>query len=198
MDAIQLLLDAGADINRPDQAGNQWTPLQHAIHKRETAAVRLLLDRSADPKRRAPRGSLTPLLMAAADRDPTVVKLLLAHGADPRVANDHGDTPLTRAVSGGALSDIDRPLLGGCHPKTVRALLDHDPTLRISHDFAGRLAVWWSRVHGCEEIIKLIGEQPTKPGQPIVAGIDLLRQGLRQTLRGAPAPPPATGALPRR
>ena len=79
----------------------------------------------------------------------------------------------------------------------LMAAADRDPTVRISHDFAGRLAIWWARVHGCEEIIELIGEQPPKPRQPIVAGIGLLRQGLRQTLRCAPALPPATGAPPR-
>ena len=52
VDAIKLLLDAGADVNLPGSTGDNWdaTPLQHAILQRQPAAVRLLLDR--EPRRR--------------------------------------------------------------------------------------------------------------------------------------------------
>src|SRR5262245_26185082 len=46
--AIGALLDAGAAIDRRDRR-NGWTALQHAIHTRSPAAVRLLLARGADP-----------------------------------------------------------------------------------------------------------------------------------------------------
>ncbi len=95
--------------------------------------------------------------MAADDRDATVVAALLNHGADPRIAGEYGDTPLTRAVSGGALTDIDRPLLGGCRPATVRALLAHDPTLRLPDNFAGRQALRFARFHECGEVLELVG-----------------------------------------
>lgn len=109
VDAMRILLDKGADPNTRDHR-NGWTPLLHAIHKRQPAALRLLLERGADPNRRV--GELTPLLMAAADDDPTMVELLLQHGADVHARGAGGTTPLSQAVSGGALSDIDRPLLG--------------------------------------------------------------------------------------
>src|SRR5580765_125533 len=85
IDAINLLLDSGADVNRPGSTGDDWdaTPLQHAILQRQPAAVRVLLDRGADLNRGAGPGGLTPLLLAAGDTDPAVLKLLLAHGADP-------------------------------------------------------------------------------------------------------------------
>jgi Ankyrin repeats (3 copies) len=191
--ALAALLDAGAEIDRPGRDRSHWTPLQHAIHRREPHAARLLLERGANPNASAAPGSLTPLLMAADDLDPTTVKLLLDHGADPRVGGEYGDTPLSRAVSGGALSDIDRPLFGGCRPATVRALLAHDPTLRVTHNAAGLEAIWWARFHGCEEVLRLIGEQPTKPGQTIVSGIGILRQELRETRQDGSAPTPATG-----
>ena len=87
IEAINLLLDSGADVNLPGSTGDNWdaTPLQHAILQRQPAAVRLLLDRGADLNRGAGPGSLAPLLLAAGDTDPAILKLLIAHGADPTV-----------------------------------------------------------------------------------------------------------------
>ena len=157
IEAMTALLDAGAAVDARGRSTSQWTPLQHAIHRRETSAARLLLERGADPNASASPGSLTPLLMAAADPDATMVKLLLTTGANPRLGGEHGETPLTQAVSGGALSDIDRPLLGGCRLATVRALLEHDPGLRIPDTYAGRSAIWWARFHGCAEVLTMVG-----------------------------------------
>jgi ankyrin repeat protein len=156
IDAMQALLDGGADPAARD-VRNGWTPLLHAIHAHQVEAVQLLLDRGADPNRSA--RMTTPLLMAAADSDPTIVEALLAHGADPTRRGIGGSTPLTEAVSGGALSDIDRPLLGGCRPATVAALLAHDPALALPDTIAGREALWWARFHGCEEVIRLIEQR---------------------------------------
>ena len=155
IEAMTILLDRGADPGARD-AINGWTALFHAIHKRQAGAVRLLLERGVDPNTAARR--LRPLAMAAADRDPAILELLLAHGADPHARGIGGSTALSVAVSGGALSDLDRPLLGGCHPATVRALLKHDPTLRLPDTIAGREALWWARFHGCADVLKMIGE----------------------------------------
>jgi hypothetical protein len=54
------------------------------------------------------------------------------------------------------LSDIDRPLLGGCRPATVRALLAHDPTLTMPDTIAAREALWWARFHGCADVLALV------------------------------------------
>ena len=154
VDAMQILLDGGADPNARDVM-NGWTALFHAIHKGQAGAVRLLLERGVDPNR--PARMLTPLAMAAADRDPTIVELLLAHGADANARGIGGSTALSVAVSGGALTDLDRPLFGGCHPATVRVLLEHDPTLRLPDTIAGREALWWARFHGCADVLKMVG-----------------------------------------
>ena len=208
--AMAVLLDAGADANARDK-NNGWTPLLHAIHKQRPQAVRLLLERGADANAAAP-GGVTPLLMAADDTDPWIVQALLEYGANPRAEGPGGSTPLTQAVSGGAMTDIDRPLLGGCRRATVGALMAHDPTLRIARNAAGLQAIWWARFHGCEEVLQLIGEQPTKPGQTIVSLGGILHQRVREvepTVEGhadqgrgkqpdAPTPRPSTDVPSRR
>ena len=160
LDTIKLLLDSGADVNLPGPTGDDWdaTPLQHAILARKSAAVRLLLDRGADPNRVAGPNAPAPLLLAAGDTDPTFVTLLLAHGADPAIADESGATPLSRAVSAGTINGPDRPMFGGCRVETVRALLAHDPELRLKRNTARKDAIWWARFQRCSDVLRLIGE----------------------------------------
>jgi ankyrin repeat protein len=159
VEAINVLLDSGADVNLPGATEDNWqaTPLQHAILQRQPGAVRLLLERGADLNRGA-RGSLSPLFLAAGDTDPAILKLLLAHGADPNVEIENGATPLSRAVAAGTLNGPDRPMFGGCRVETVRALIAHDPALRLKRNSAGSDAIWWARFQRCEEVLRLIGE----------------------------------------
>jgi ankyrin repeat protein len=160
LDTITRLLDAGADVNLPGPTGDDWdaTPLQHAILARQPGAVRLLLERGADPNRVADPKAPTPLVLAAGDTDPTFVNLLLAHGADPTIESESGVTPLARAVSAGPIHGPDRPMFGGCRVETVRALLAHDPALRLERNDAGRNAIWWARFQRCRDVLRLIGE----------------------------------------
>jgi ankyrin repeat protein len=158
LDTITRLVDSGADLNLPGPTGDDWdaTPLQHAILARQPGAVRLLLERGADPNRVAGPNAPAPLLLAAGDTDPTFVNLLLAHGADPTVEDDNGVTPLARAVSAGTLHGPDRPMFGGCRVDTVRALLAHDPALRLKQNAAGSNAIWWARFQRCADVLRLI------------------------------------------
>ena len=160
LDTIERLLDAGADVNLPGPTEDDWdaTPLQHAILARQSGAVRLLLDRGADPNRVAGPNAPAPLLLAAGDTDPTFVNLLLAHGADPAIEGESGATALSRAVSAGTINGPDRPMFGGCRADTVRALLAHDPALRLKRNAAGNNAIWWARFQRCGEVLRLIGE----------------------------------------
>ena len=157
LDTITLLLDSGADPNLPGPTGDGWdaTPLQHAILARHAGAVRLLLQRGVDPNRSGPNAP-PPLLLAAGDTDPTFVNLLLAHGADPTVEDENGVTPLARAVSAGTIHGPDRPMFGGCRVDTVRALLAHDPGLRLKRNDAGADAIWWARFQRCGDVLRLI------------------------------------------
>lgn len=128
-----LLVDRGADLDAQDWYGRSplWSAVnvrnlylhndtfEHVVD-REAAfdAIRLLLERGADPNPRthesppvrehllAVTGTLewvdftgqTPFLTAALAGDVTVMRLLLEHGADPHIATYGGTTPLMAAA----------------------------------------------------------------------------------------------------
>ena len=148
VEVMTLLLDAGADPNRPDQRRG-WTPLMHALHTAHGDAARLLLARGADGARGA--GGNSPLEMAALDNDVDLIGRLLA--AQP--SRDQQLRAFDLAVAGGALVDIDRPLLGSCHTEAVRVLLASDPSLASRGDGPWP-PIWWARRQGCREVIALV------------------------------------------
>lgn len=157
-DAMRVLLDAGADVNRPGTSGDDWdaTPLQHAVLARQPAAVQLLIERGADVNRSGGAARLAPLFLAAGDTDPTILKMLLAHGADPTVEDEKGETPLTMAIAAGSLHGPDRPMFGGCRVESVRALVTHNPQLRLKRTAAWDDAVWWARLQRCTDVLKMV------------------------------------------
>jgi uncharacterized protein len=100
----QLLLDAGADCNMRDLAGN--TPLIYAApFARDTAE--LLIRSGADVNARGYNGATA--LLRAVERnwdlhpgpDPAMIELLLAHGADPNLQDGNGHWPAGQAAAHG-------------------------------------------------------------------------------------------------
>jgi hypothetical protein len=153
---IRARLQAGADPNQPGGV-NDWTPLMHAIHKGQRQSVAALLAGGADPNARTPKGG-TALMMAAGYGDDETVRLLLAAGADPHVAAADGSTALTHAVGG--TSDIDNFTLTKCQTATVQELLKKAPDLRLPDSFHGRMARRFARWGHCEEVLRLVENQP--------------------------------------
>jgi ankyrin repeat protein len=151
---METLIGGGADPNLPDSGGNRWVPLHHAVHKRQDAAVTWLLDHGARPD--GPDGvRLTPLMMAVASGQTDVARALLAHGADPHRRTPGGGSLLALAVSGGAFSDLDEPLLGACHPDTVLLMRSAAPDLALGGSWTDRTALAFARLNGCGESIRL-------------------------------------------
>jgi len=146
MATVDVLLQAGADINQQSEYG--WTPLLVAVQNRYYKLARYLLDHSADPNI-ANAGGWNALYLATDNRNieagsyPTrkpdmdhleFIKLLLNDGADPNLRmnsstetrnvfvqnwlREEGATPFLRAAQSG---DIE----------VMKLLLDHgaDPNI---------------------------------------------------------------------
>ena len=88
-EAVEALLDAGADPNPPADNPMHVAPLHSAAAARDREAVRLLLEAGADPNARQ-NGGYTALHAAAQHGDTEMSALLKAHGADPTLKTDDG------------------------------------------------------------------------------------------------------------
>jgi ankyrin repeat protein len=98
-DEVQLLLQHGADVNKPDDAG--WSPLHYAAwFGTSTVILQALLDRGARIDALNDR-HITPLYFASVAGHESQVKLLLEHGADRSIASKTGYTPLRAARTKG-------------------------------------------------------------------------------------------------
>ena len=156
VDVMRVLIKGGADVNQRDARFTRWTPLVHAIHKRQDAAARLLLDAGAEVDAEM-HGGATPLIFAAAYGETSIVEDLLDRGADPRHQTADGVTALTNAAGGGPVFDItDGPRIGSCNTDTVKALLRHAPDLQMPASFWSRTARFIGRSKDCQQAFALL------------------------------------------
>jgi ankyrin repeat protein len=125
---IQQLLQAGAEVNAPQNDGS--TPLLWAVHQVDEELVAALLRREADPDLTNNFGA-APLAEAARLVNLNLVQLLLDAGADPDIANPDGQTPLMLAASNGAV-DI------------ARLLVEHGADVNVVEQWTGQTALMWA------------------------------------------------------
>jgi len=117
LEAIQMLLDRGANVNLVSLSGGH-TPLATAVVAKQGEAARCLLKRGAKTEL-ADRSAFTPLLLAVLQGEPTMVRLLLEGGALAEVrAPGHNLTPLVAAAANLDPFKADKSLT------IIRALLD--------------------------------------------------------------------------
>lgn len=116
-EAAEVLLDAGADVDKPADNRFQVRPIHSAAANRDAekalSLARLLVDRGADPNV-VQGGGWTPLHQAAAHGNRALVEFLLDHGADPKVEGERGlkAAEVAKAKGHDELSE----LLGGVEP----------------------------------------------------------------------------------
>jgi uncharacterized protein len=94
------LIERGADIHAAARNAQRVAPVHAAASVGDTASMRLLLERGADPNARQHMG-YAPLHATAANGDRATAELLVAHGADPKAATDDGKTPADFAAERG-------------------------------------------------------------------------------------------------
>ncbi|MBQ1114162.1 ankyrin repeat domain-containing protein [Streptomyces sp. C3-3] len=111
LEAVRLLLAAGADPNRASGPGASDLPLCGAACGGHTEVVEALLSAGAKPDLREEFG-FTALRWAVGLGQAPTVEALLAHGADPLLPGPQGEAMLVLAAQRGSL-------------RTVRALLAH-------------------------------------------------------------------------
>lgn len=119
---VQVLLDAGADVNGRQSDG--VTPLMSAAWNNESGFVRRLLALGADPNVRLESG-LTALMVASSSGYQEVVDILApVTEAEP----DPSRGSLWAAASAGNLTAVEKALAAGVSPNSV-AGLDLSPLL---------------------------------------------------------------------
>ncbi len=92
VDIMELLIDAGADIEARNMRGE--TPLFHSIAGGHTEAVKFLLERDADIYA-TDNDRRTALFEATERNNHEILNVLLAAGADVNVKDNNGRTPRT-------------------------------------------------------------------------------------------------------
>jgi ankyrin repeat protein len=115
-DAVSVLLNHGADVNKTNAQGQ--TALMWAAAEKNAAAVQVLIDRKADLNARThpappakpldtifsapyPVGGMTALLFAARQNDMKSASELIAAGADIKETAQDGTSPILVAVMNG-------------------------------------------------------------------------------------------------
>ncbi|MES1228430.1 MAG: ankyrin repeat domain-containing protein [Armatimonadota bacterium] len=142
-EVVQLLLDAGADINLQNERGEN--PLMNNYDDEELGIVKFILARHPKLDLKNEEGQ-TILHLAAAHNSVKIVGLLLDAKASVNVVDNEGRTPLMLAVDDGANDEArSRPTMHTAsgavprhlpnpdgHPGMVKLLLDHgaDPKIK--------------------------------------------------------------------
>lgn len=127
-DALAQALDEGASLSASGTAQYGSTALHLAAGGGHEAAVRLLLERGADPDAVSDEG-LTPLLHAT----PEVARLLIDAGADVNPEDTYGSgTPLGNAVISDDLDYIRLLLDAGADPDAIVPVLSQQGPLHFA------------------------------------------------------------------
>jgi ankyrin repeat protein len=181
LELIEILLDAGANIDRP-RTGAGDTPLLEAVQHHHDDASLLLLARGADPTYAAWRG---PALRCAIMQNarPDVVDALIDHGAienarDPDhiaqllqvVARDGKSAILRKLVAAGVPADLAREngytaLMAAARKGRVeaaRTLIELGANVN-AHAQSGKTAISEAREHGHDEVVALLEERGALP-----------------------------------
>ena len=161
---VNILIDEGADINKPDKSGK--TPLFIASNSGKTDKVKALLDYGAKPELglfdKHGRSKITPLHIAALYSRWKIIDILLKNHANANVKNypagDHlfisMKTPLGRGVNHEVNSKIYTDLL-------MRNAIDNGYTIKLAEEH--KLKELFDQIQDQRKVIKEIEDKKNLP-----------------------------------
>ena len=161
-DTVNVLLEAGADPDLPDEAGR--TALYWGAAQGFSATVEVLLAHDGDPNLKNSAGK-TALMAAAQSGYRNVVELLLDYHADVNAIEDDERSDAEDSTRMSALSYAAR----GGHTGIVRMLVAHGADLFLKNS-NGETAIDIARKNGFGEIIKLLSasSSQTQPDRALI------------------------------
>ena len=176
-DVIQMLVNAGAPLERQDNFGE--TPLADAVYQGNFEAAKVLIQAGADVHA-LDNGRQPILYWAIKSGQPAVVELLLQHGAtsDVDARDAHGNSMLTVAGQVGNAKSVrllidagasletrdprgETPLIESAyagHASAVQALLDAGADIH-ARDNLGHTALAWAVARNQQAVIDLLLRQ---------------------------------------
>lgn len=209
-DVAALLIAAGADVNAAgaeDQTGGA-TPLHLATIGGYREAVKLLLEKAANPNVTAGRPGVTPLMSAASGKDAELITLLLKHKADLNLVGANGNFALLNAVmqrnpetvrallAGGADPDMLNPnrypllvlaVTDAANKEVAQALIEARANVNAP-DPIGRTPLHWAASANREELVGLLvkaGADVNLQDKDGRTALDLVKSGRSASTPGA-------------
>jgi len=113
---VDLLLDAGASIDLPDEDG--ISPLYIACYQGHLDVVASLLRAGANPNKLGLDGT-SPVFIAAQEGYADIVEILAMHSADVNLLDQDGTAPLLMAAQEGRVTAVSVLLALGADPNTL-------------------------------------------------------------------------------
>ena len=129
-DCVDLLIQAGVDVNQPSNDGS--TPLTSAAFFGSRKSLEKLLSAGADVNAQT-NSAISALMKASASGYKECVSLLREAGADVNAVNNMGNTALTIAAVRENVSVAKRLLKANCYINRASGMVQNVLSCRLEH-----------------------------------------------------------------
>ena len=119
VDAMNVLLSAGADRTIKDADGYTW--FHYAVHGCSKDVLQSIIAKGADVNATS-KGNGTPLMLASWYGQVDAIKVLLSAGADQTIKDANGYTWIHYAVR------------GGCSKEVLQSIIDHGADVNVTNE----------------------------------------------------------------
>ena len=201
VDAVRLLLEAGANVNAAD-AYQQQTALMWAAAEGHADVVKALLEAGADPNRKAhvnameerkhadhATGGFTALMFAVRNGHEEVARALIKGGADPKLTNGDGATAMMVAIVNDRFDLASQLLDLGADPNdgSLYFAVDmHDATTDMRARDGSRLRANHPNKLTALDLVKLLLDRGADPNKPFVGQLHSTSYCCGDDINGSP------------